>query len=558
MGHRLTVNDSANPNTVGVNLRSAAAIAPKNIVKRLPMGASLTALEDDDVVRARIGQTGQWLKVQDDAGSSGFIMAEFVKATVATPSFVVAVNADLDVFQSGGLVLRDAPATGASLAQLPPGTLLEVLEPAETALPKVGVNDQWLNVRDPQSRQGYVAAWLVHLRDTLAADVLAQRVAIAVADAPLLDAAQANSSSQWRITAGTPLQVLDTGEWYKNLGDAKHYVHVRSYAYKEGYVQASRLTAPAAADKRALAVDSSLPFGECAWLYGLHDAYDRGLFSGSGRTGWVLFTERVVSSQGNTAYEDWSQTNNYGVIARLNNDYGGTGTIPAPAQYDQFAQQCAQWVRNSRGCHIWIIGNEMNNPREWPNGQSIAPEQYADCFNRVRSAIKAVQPTAIVVPGAVDPYQGPQMSCLEWLTRMFAAIADLDGIALHCYTQGYQPQFVTDLGRFGDDPLRWQYYHFRCYATFLDVVPARWRGKPVYITETDPHGTSPWAGGQNGWVQAAYAEIQRWNQQPHTQQIQSLILYRWSRDDIYSITDKPGIQNDIRATIAGTDYRWRR
>jgi hypothetical protein len=379
-----------------------------------------------------------------------------------------------------------------------------------------------------------------------------------VADAPLLDTPNAASTSEWCVSAGTPLHVLDDGEWYKCLGYPDQYVCVRSYAFREGFVQASRLTAPASPDQRAPVVDKVLPFGECAWLYGLHDPYDRDLFAYTGKTGWVLFTERVVSGAGNTGYEDWARNHYYGVIARLNNDYGGTGTIPTPDQYDTFAAQCAQWVRNSRGCHIWVIGNEMNNPREWPHGQPIQPEQYADCFNRARAAIKSVQPEAMVVPGAVDPYQGPQMSCLEWLTRMFNHIADLDGIALHCYTQGYEPPLVTDLTRFDDDPLRWQYYHLRCYTTFMDVIPPHWRAKPVYITETDPHGTSPWAGGQNGWVQAAYAEINRWNQQPHAQQIQALVLYRWSRDDIYSISDKPGVQNDIRATIANSDVRWRR
>jgi hypothetical protein len=307
----------------------------------------------------------------------------------------------------------------------------------------------------------------------------------------------------------------------------------------------------------------ALPFGDCAWLYGLHDPYDRGLFAYTGKTGWVLFTERVTSETGNPAYREWSEASYFGVIARLNNDYGGTGTIPVPSEYDRFAAQCAAWVQKSPGCHVWVIGNEMNNPREWPEegrrpDLMITPEGYADCFNRVRAAIKAAQPGAVVVPGAVDPFQGPSVSSLDWFRRMLAGIRDLDGIALHCYTHGYTPDLVTDLARFQDDPLRWQYYHFRCYTTFLDVIPPLWRNRPVYITETDPTGSQPWSGGQNGWTAAAYAEIDRWNRQPYSQQIQALILYRWSRDDPYSISDKPGVQNDIRAVAQGTDWRWRK
>ena len=70
-----------------------------------------------------------------------------------------------------------------------------------------------------------------------------------------------------------------------------------------------------------------------------------------------------------------------------------------------------------------------------------------------------------------------------------------------------------------------------------------------------------WSGGRNGWTQAAYAEIQRWNQQPHAQQIRALLLYRWvvggGSDGQYSILRQSGVQDDFRATVAGNDYRWR-
>src|SRR5688572_33512826 len=59
-----------------------------------------------------------------------------------------------------GLRLR-AQATTASdtLAFEAPGTLLTVLETEAIARPKIGVNGQWIRVRDASSREGYVAAW---------------------------------------------------------------------------------------------------------------------------------------------------------------------------------------------------------------------------------------------------------------------------------------------------------------------------------------------------------------------------------------------------------------
>src|SRR5688572_20002359 len=61
-----------------------------------------------------------------------------------------------------GLRLR-AQATTASdtLAFEAPGTLLTVLETESSARPKIGVNGQWIRVRDTNSREGYIAAWYV-------------------------------------------------------------------------------------------------------------------------------------------------------------------------------------------------------------------------------------------------------------------------------------------------------------------------------------------------------------------------------------------------------------
>ncbi|HET9906330.1 MAG TPA: SH3 domain-containing protein, partial [Anaerolineales bacterium] len=73
--------------------------------------------------------------------------------------FQVRVQPSLD---PPGLRLR-AQATTASdtLAFESPGTVLTVLETEASARPKLGVNGQWLRVRDANSREGYVAAWYV-------------------------------------------------------------------------------------------------------------------------------------------------------------------------------------------------------------------------------------------------------------------------------------------------------------------------------------------------------------------------------------------------------------
>ncbi len=550
-------------------------------------GRKVELLDDVAVFdQAAAPQSETWVRVRFGRHEQGFVPASAVVVVpvrkpkrvsalaIAKQEKVIAraeseVRPIVRVIARLGLNLRNVPSTSGSVVKriLAFGTLLLLLEPASSGLPKVGKPNQWLYVRTLDGVDGYVAAEFVAVHATPAESeqaIINQGVALAAVNTSLHRAPSANSAVEWRIKASVPVRLRNPADWAK-VGLPGHFIEVETFAFKRGFVRSDALRLPDYPDLRRKVLDATLPFGACAWLYGVHDPFDRDLFAGSGKTGWVLITHRVVGGEG-MDYSSWARAG-YGVIARLNNDYGGSGTIPTPDRYDVFADQCRRWVQNSRDCFIWVIGNEMNNPREWPNqsphnpgnnpADAITPERYALCFNKVRAAIKSVQPHAIVIPGAVDPYQGPWMSCLEYFERMMANIVDLDGIALHAYTHGYTPDLITSLETFRDDPLRWQYYHFRCYTTFLDALPPRHRNKPIFITETDPHGPTPWAGGQNGWVQAAYAEIERFNHQPHAPQIQAVILYRWSRDDAYSIVDKPGVQADIRATIRETDYRWR-
>ncbi len=577
------------------------------VVGKLKPGSRVWVLESHESAISKAGHRGQWIHVQHGGGPTGYISAQSIKltaryhktkqspdrrartargATVAS-TFVepdirpfVRVQSTSDIVQAGGLSLRTAPSVGSlRIARLAAGTLLlSRLSGADTAA-TVGLADRWLPVALLNGQSGFCAAWYLELvgapvtppspstPSMVDPAIVSQRAIIAVEDARIRAAGTQDAPTTWQVTAGTPLRVTEDGaDWLSKVSMSNEWIAVETYAFKSGFVRGSQVRLPAMPDKRTKVEDAPLPFGISAWLYGIHDPFDRGLFAPYKKGGWVLFTERVQSQAGNSSYADWSD-DGYGVIGRLNNDYGGTGTIPTTDQYGVFAANCAQWVGNSRGCLIWVIGNEQNNPREWPgwhdgldacsHAMQITPEQYADCFNRVRSAIKQVNPKAMVVPGALDCFQGPCMSSMEYFNRMLAKIDDLDGFALHCYTNGYTPDLVTSLGTFGNDPLTWQYYNFRAFTTYLDQIPEKWRGKPVFVTETDAHGADPWHGDGNGWVPAAYGEIDRWNNQPHSQQIRSAILYRWSTDDAYTIQRRSGVQNDIRTTIGVTDYRWR-
>lgn len=77
---------------------------------------------------------------------------------MSSSQFYVRVQTTLD---SSGLRLRSqATVASDTLAFEEPGALLSVLETEAIAKPKIGVNNQWIRVRDANSREGYVAAWM--------------------------------------------------------------------------------------------------------------------------------------------------------------------------------------------------------------------------------------------------------------------------------------------------------------------------------------------------------------------------------------------------------------
>jgi hypothetical protein len=164
---QLNVVVSQSVGSAGLRLRAAPVSGAAVVV--MPVGTKLTVLEAAETARSKIGVVNQWLNVSDNAGHTGYTAAWFVEMIpasdpvvtppVETSALMVSVST---IVGSIGLRLRSAPNTSSTILKiLPAQTLLVGLEPAATARPKIGVFNQWLNVRAPDGTAGYVAAWYV-------------------------------------------------------------------------------------------------------------------------------------------------------------------------------------------------------------------------------------------------------------------------------------------------------------------------------------------------------------------------------------------------------------
>jgi hypothetical protein len=282
------------------------------------------------------------------------------------------------------------------------------------------------------------------------------------------------------------------------------------------------------------------------YIHGIHDAALADLMGD--KPGSLLITEAIGCDPGDHSGGNYTHWTNRGfrVIVRLNNGYGSAGTIPTSDRYADFARRCANYVAASPGCDIVVIGNEPNWSIERPGDQPIVATQYAKCFDLCYQAIKSVKRSCVICPAAIAPYNEQTGWCIDYWQTVLTSIAKCDALILHTYSRGPDPGSIVSEDRMGP-PYQMYYNGFRAYRDFLAVVPLRYRSLPVYITETNQ--MAPWLNQNNGWVQAAYAEIDRWNESGG-QPIHALCLYRSNRDDEWSFTDKHGVQDDFRAAVA--------
>ncbi|MDF1512656.1 MAG: peptidoglycan DD-metalloendopeptidase family protein [Anaerolineae bacterium] len=599
-----------------VNMRAAPYIGA-DLIQQVPHNAPVGSLEPLDRTYLKVGHEGLWLWVRTEEGVSGYMAAwylrhengETIPPEILDKAYLVIVDSDEDK-----LKLRTGPGTAYDIvASFETGTILRALEDEQAVKDKVGTPGEWLYVYAPGDRTGFCAAWYLKLDPSSGGSILpdphtGEPTKYVVVESPqyglkVRSGPGTDYERIWRVPHKTALLSLEDPQLTGNkIAQLDQWLHIQTPSLHQGYVAAWYLRHPTQVDDRQSAVSMDIVTGTSPHIFGIHavsisddpaqQEQIRQLYDGSGKQGWVLFTEvcgrhaHTIHPVGeiNNRFWHWADQG-FGVIIRLNHGYEPGGTLPESQFYDDYASAAARWAEvflksGSRSAdeYTWTIqiGNEQNNPREHPGGyehpaEHITAAKYANAFNLTYEKIKKVLPNATVCPGAIDPYNYMPMKKLgetrwrplDYFTEMMDRIDALDGVILHAYTHGPNLDYVTHLKQFGDGsgPLWDHYYDFQSYRTFIECIPSQWHDVPVYITEINhihrPAGEHElgWVNQNTGFIREIYEEIDRWNQSPYAQQIRCGLIYRWIGDQ-WAIADKGEVLADFRSALH-QDRRWR-
>lgn len=272
------------------------------------------------------------------------------------------------------------------------------------------------------------------------------------------------------------------------------------------------------------------------------------------KPGLVIFTERLGADPNDHSggdYREWSEKE-FTVLTRLNYGYYPDGTIPEIGMYGDFAQRVENYVRASEGCWLWGLGNEMNHPQEWPQGEKIVPVDYADlywdCITRIPSEHK-------LLVGAVAPWN--DQYGIPWLDYFSHVLSEIglwgtpDGILLHAYTHGADPDLIYSTVTM-DPPYQDMFYHFRHFEQFIERIPHEW-ATDLYITEANQ--TGPWIDRPNTWVREMYRYVDTWNKRNSFRPIKGVALFRYPRFDKWYIEGLGNVMEDFRRTV-DIGYTW--
>ncbi len=240
----------------GLAFRASPSIAG-GMISRLPLYVELTSLEPN--AKNKVGVTNEWLHVQEPGGDQGYVAAWYLSNSVEEEEEKAAApktgdNTLIVRPTTDGLAFRTTPqvAPHTMIKRLPQGSSLIVQEPQATAQAKIGVQGQWLKVKDVTNKVGYVAAWYVTKGGEPALGVRQQKKSAkptADPDDEIIVRTTTESVALRRETRVAPdtlikrmpnaseLILLDIGEASK-IGVQNQWIRVEDIEDDEGYVAA--------------------------------------------------------------------------------------------------------------------------------------------------------------------------------------------------------------------------------------------------------------------------------------------------------------------------------
>jgi hypothetical protein len=236
--------------------------------KRMVMGTELICLEPKAAAKTKLGVNGQWINVQDPNGDQGYVAAWYVSDTKGQPptpagepsAMTTTVSSNLNLppgalafVPTAELSFRTRPviAPETLIRRVPVTEQLICIEPAQQAIPKVGVEGQWLKMKDASNQEGYVAAWYVRYASGSTTQPTGTTATVAVSNngGPIRVKATAegvalrsqpivsNTTLIKRLPLGTELTVLEPNAEAK-IGSNNQWLKVKDPTGTEGVVAA--------------------------------------------------------------------------------------------------------------------------------------------------------------------------------------------------------------------------------------------------------------------------------------------------------------------------------